>query len=274
MDKGAPSDVSCCYAANDESATPLEQLRPLFEVKMVTGRPIASRFAHVPPLGVSTVRLTLVIFVHVVGIRSSTGYKPIRDQAYVNDIFETANDIWSQACIKLVPYSTPLVTTFSDLPISAFAGTCLAPAQAALVEPYDVTTEGTTLINLYLVDDTTGDACGSPITGHVIMPTAGLLSATLGKVLAHEIGHVLLNPLGVDDSDNPDHLMYHPERPGDATGSRDGLFLSDCLGAHARALEDYSAWAQTGVPSDPSSEPCIMRPRLGNNLTVIEEMQM
>ena len=107
------------------------------------------------------------------------------------------------------------------------------------------------------------------------MPTAGLLSETLGKVLAHEIGHVLLNPLGVDNSDIPDHLMYHPERhPGEAAGSRDGLFLSDCLGAHARALEDYGAWAQTGVPTAASSEQCIMRPRLGNNLTVVEEMQM
>lgn len=274
--KDAPLDVSCSYASSDESATPLEQLRPLFETRTVTGRPIASRFSDWLPVGVSTVRLTLPVFVHVVGIPSSTGgFKPIRDQAYVNDVFETANDIWSQACIKLVPISAPLVTTFRDLPISAFAGTCLAPTQAALVDPLDITVEGTTLINLYLVDDTTGDACGSPITGHVIMPTAGLLSETLGKVLAHEIGHVLLNTLGVDNSDNPDHLMYHPERhPGAAAGSRDGLFLSDCLGAHARALEDYGAWARTGVPTAGSSEQCTMRPRLGNNLVVVEEMQM
>ena len=107
------------------------------------------------------------------------------------------------------------------------------------------------------------------------MPTAGLLSDTLGKVFAHEIGHVLLNTLGVDDSDNPEHVMYHPERhSAEAVGSRDGLFLSDCLGAHARALEDYGAWAQTGVPTAASSQQCTMRPRLGNNLTVIEEMQM
>ena len=145
-----------------------------------------------------------------------------------------------------------------DLPISAFAGTCLADAQKALVEPYDVTAEGTTLINLYLVDDTTGDACGSSLTGHVVMPTAGLLSTTLGKFFAHEIGHVLLNPLGVDDSDNPDHLMHHPENHPETAGSRDGLFLSDCLGAHARALEDYSAFANTGAPTTPqvSSASC------------------
>jgi hypothetical protein len=276
VEKGAASEVSCSYATSDDSATPVEQLRPLFETRTVTGRPIASRFADWLPIGVSVRRLTLPVFVHVVGIPSSTGgFKPIRDQAYVDDIFDTANDIWSQACIKLVPISTPVVTTFRDLPISAFAGTCLAPTQTALVQAHDVTVEGTILLNLYLVDDTTGDACGSPITGHVIMPTAGLASERLGRVFAHEIGHVLLNPLGVDDSELPDHLMYHPERhPGEAIGSRDGLFLSDCLGAHARALEEYGAWAQTGVPTAASSEQCTMRPRLGGNLTVIEEMQM
>ena len=272
MAKDVPADISCSYATSKESATPVEQLRPLFEDRMVTGRPVASRFADFFGLGVSAARLTLPVFVHVVGRRTPSGFERIRDQAYVDDIFATANDIWSQACIKLLPLSTPVVTTFQDLPISAFAGTCLAPGQEALVKPLDVTAEGTTLLNLYLVDDTTGDACGSPITGHIIMPTAGQLSTRLGKVLAHELGHVLLNPLGVDDSDNPDHVMHHPERhPGEPTGNRDGLWLSDCIGAHARAIEDYGAWAQTGVPGSPSSEPCVMRPRLGSNIAIIEE---
>lgn len=270
MEKGDPSEVRCSYATSKEAATPVEQLRPLFEDRTITGRPVASRFADIFGLGVSAARLTLVVFVHVVGRRTSTGFEPIRDQAYVDDIFATANDIWSQACIKLVPFSTPVVETFQDLPISAFAGTCLAPDQQALVKPLDVTAEGTTLLNLYLVDDTTGDACGSPITGHIIMPTAGQLSTRLGKVLAHEVGHVLLNPLGVDDSDNPDHLMHHPD-PGEPSGNRDGLHLSDCIGAHARALDDYGAWAQTGVPGASSSEPCVMRPRLGSNIAIIEE---
>jgi hypothetical protein len=221
--KGAASEVSCSYATSDESATPLEQLRPLFDSRTVTGRPITSRFSDWLPIGVSVARLTLPVFVHIVGTRSPNGFKPIRDQAYVDDIFDTANDVWSQACIKLVPISTPVVTTFSDLSISAFAGTCLAPTQLALVQPNDVTVEGTTLPNLYLVDDTVGDACGSPITGHVIMPTAGHTSEQLGKVFAHEVGHVLLNPLGVDDSDNPDHVMYHPERhPNDPAGRETG----------------------------------------------------
>jgi hypothetical protein len=272
--KGARSELSCSYATG-ENATPVEQLRPLFEARTVTGRPITSRFADWLPIGVSVARLTLPVFVHVVGKRSSSGgFKAIRDQAYVDDIFGTANDIWSQACVKLLPISTPVVTTFTDLAISAFAGTCLAPTELALVQAHDVTVQGPILPNLYLVDDTVGDACGSPLTGHVIMPAAGHTSEQLGKVFAHEIGHVLLNPLGVDDSDNPDHVMHHPERHrNEPAGSRDGLFLSDCLGAHARALEDYGAWAQTGVPSAASSEQCTMRPRLGNNLVVIEEMQ-
>ena len=99
-------------------------------------------------------------------------------------------------------------------------------------------------------------------------------STARSMVLAHEIGHVLLNPLGIDDSDNPDHLMYHPERhPEEATGSRDGLLPSDCLGAHARVLEHDGAWASTGRPWAPSSESCVMRPRLGNNLFIVQEMQ-
>jgi hypothetical protein len=277
--KDAPSDVSCCYRKHDDGAIPLEDRRPLFETRTVAGRPIASRWTETLPLGVSAVLLNLVVFVHVVGHQNTPNGpiddQPIRDQAFVNDIFDTANHIWSQACIKLVPFMAAVVQTFQDLPISALAGTCLAPAQQALVAPLDVTLEGTTAINLYLVDDTTGDACGSSITGHVIMPTAGQLSSALGEVFAHEIGHVLLNPLGVDDSDNPDHLMHHPENhPNDPRGSRDGLFLSDCLGAHTRAVEDYPCWAPISAPIDPATQLCTMRPRLGNNLTVIEEMQM
>ena len=82
---------------------------------------------------------------------------------------------------------------------------------------------------------------------------------------------MLLNPLGVDDSDNPDHVMHHPD-PGEPSGNRDGLHLSDCIGAHERGRLDYGAMAQTGVPGSPSSEPCVMHPRLGSNIAIIEEM--
>lgn len=95
MEEGVPSDLSCSYATSAESATPVEQLRPLFEDRTVTGRPVASRFADIFGLGVSAARLTLPVFVHVVGRRTPTGFTRIRDQAYVDDIFATANDIWS-----------------------------------------------------------------------------------------------------------------------------------------------------------------------------------
>src|SRR5262245_23126718 len=130
--KGSTSEVGCSYGRGEKSATPIEQLRPMFETRTVTGRPITSRFNDRLPIGVSVASLTLFAFVNVVRKPSPRGgYAPIRDQAYVDDLFDTANEIWSQACIKLVPVSTPVVTTFLDLPISAFAGTCLAPAQVA-----------------------------------------------------------------------------------------------------------------------------------------------
>jgi hypothetical protein len=154
----------------------------------------------------------------------------------------------------------------------ALSATASTQQEEHWCSPYDITAQDNLIINLYLVDDAPF-ACGSPITGHVILPTAGKGSEWLGKVLAHEIGHVLLNPLDVDDSDDPDHVMYHPERhPEVPPGSRDGLFLSDCLGAHKRVAEDFGGFADIGVASsDPVS--CIMLPRLGNNLVVIEVMQ-
>lgn len=162
------------------------------------------------------------------------------------------------------------MTTFQDLALLAFAGVCLAAEERELVEPYDVTVPGTLIINLYLVEDTNEKACGSPFTGHVILPTVKSPEA-MGPVLAHEIGHVLLNPLGVDDSDQPNHLMFHPQvHPETPPGSRDGLYLSDCVGAQARAREDLFAFGRPGGLGSPE-EPiaCKMRPQLGNNLVVV-----
>lgn len=265
------ADVRC--APRGEEVSPVA---PLFESRTVSGRPVTARFGETLPLPIDLVRLSLVTVVHVVGIPSSTGgFKPIVGQPFINTLFDIANGIWSQACIKLLPLSSgELVTAFRDIPVSGFLGFCLDNEWADLVRPYDITTPETTIVNLYLVEDTNGVACGSPITGHVILPTAGRAPDFLGKVFAHEIGHVLLNPLQVDDSDNPDHLMFHPENHPGIQGSRDGLFLSDCLGAHTRAREEFAAFADPGVPND-SSNPvrCHVRPRLGSNLTVIEEMQ-
>jgi hypothetical protein len=266
-------DVQCAYEAEGAKNTPPEQLRPFFETKSVSGRPLTTRYVETIFSGFSTTRLFLVTVVHVVGIPSETGgFKPIVNQAWIDTLFRVANDIWSQACIKLVPYSTGgLVTNFRDISVSGFLGFCLAAGQEELVQPHDITAPGTLIINVYLVEDTNGPACGSPITGHIIMPTAGRGPEFMGRVFAHEIGHVLLNPLGVDDSEHPDHLMFHPDiHPEIPPGSRDGLFLSDCIGAQTRAREDLFAFARPGGPLS-TSEPvaCRMNPRLGNNLVIV-----
>jgi hypothetical protein len=269
--------VQCGYVAKGAKVTPREQLRPLFSTRKVTGPAMATRFAHAIFGGFSTTRLFLITVVHVVGIPSETGgFKPIVDQAWQDTLFRVANDIWSQACIELVPYSTgTLVTNFRDIALSAFLGECLAPSQSDLVKPHDITSPATLIVNVYLVEDTNGIACGSPITGHVFMPTAGRSPEFMGRVFAHEIGHVLLNPLGVDDSANPDHLMFHPEEhPEIPPGSQDGLFLSDCVGAQTRAREELFAFGRPGGfggLGGGSHEPiaCRMSPRLGNNLAIV-----
>jgi hypothetical protein len=269
-----PSEVRCSYGSKGIGTLAPEDLDPLFETDNVEGRPMRARFVEELPLGVSKPQRTLVVFVHVVGQPSPRGgYKPIRDRVFTEEVFRIANGFWSQACIKLVPYyAEQLVTTFEDLPIAAFID-CLAPEEREELRPYDVTAEGATLINLYFVEDTNGLACGSPTSGHVILPTTGKSAAQLGHYLAHEIGHVLLNPLGVDTSTDPKHLMWHP--PSGGAGLGYGLFLSDCLGAHARAAEyrHASLFAELGIPDDPIV-PCIMLPLLGNNLVVIERMTL
>ncbi len=66
-------------------------------------------------------------------------------------------------------------------------------------------------------------------------------------------GHVLLNPLGVDDSPDPDHLMSTPTADIPA-GSQDGLLLSDCVGASHEAREELSAFVTAGVANDSSPQ--------------------
>jgi hypothetical protein len=83
---------------------------------------------------------------------------------------------------------------------------------------------------------------------------------------------VLLNPLGVDDSPHPEHLMFRPDaHPETPPGSRKSMFLSDCVGAQARAREDLVAYDSPGAPLIWNQPPiaCQMNPRLGNNFSVI-----
>ena len=267
--------VRCAYEAPGARNIPPEQLRPLLAKETVSGRALNTRYLQTI-FSQSAPRLRLITVVHLVAVRNpQTGAltKPVVDQTWVDTLFRVANDIWSQACIKLIPYSTgTLITTFHDIGLLAFAGHCLTTEQRELVAPFAISAPGTLILNVYLVEDTNNSACGSPIHAEVFLPTEGRSPEMMGQVFAHEIGHVLLNPLGVDDSANPDHLMFHPEaHPEIPPGSRDGLFLSDCIGAHTRAREDLSAFVQPGVPGSgqDGGATCQMNPRLGNNLVVV-----
>jgi hypothetical protein len=268
-------DVRCAYAAADARNIAPERLRPLFTSRRVSGRALNARFQQTF-VGRRVPLLRLITVVHRVAVRNPTTgefTQPVVDQPWVDTLFRVANDIWSQACIKLIPYSTgTLVTSFRDIALSAFAGDCITTEQRALVAPFAVTAPGTLILNVYLVEDTNNIACGSPVHAEVFLPTEGRSPDLMGRVFAHEIGHVLLNPLGVDDNANPDHLMFHPEaHPDVPPGSQDGLFLSDCIGAHTRAREDFAAFVQPGLPGSgqDGEAACVLNPRLGNNLVIV-----
>jgi hypothetical protein len=269
MTKEKRRKVGCRYEAEGAGPVGAYERRPFFEDSKATGRLVSRRFVEELPLGVRTIQLSLLIVVHITK-KGQPGPTVTAATRNVSDaMVEVANEIWSQACIKLVPYYPGgVITEFYD-PTLQTSGECLDDAGNKMLASYDITTPGKTIVNLYLVDDATF-ACGSPVTGHVILPTAGHDSQWLGEILAHEIGHVLLNPLGVDDSDDPNHLMHHPAR--DPAGTGDGLFLSECLGAHKRVAEDFGGFADIGEAS-PNPVSCVMLPRLGNNLVVIEAMQ-
>lgn len=90
-------------------------------------------------------------------------------------------------------------------------------------------------------------ACGSPMTGRIFTPVTNDGVEILGPLFAHEVGHLLLNPTGVDYSLNPDHLMFHNyNHPDIPPGKRNGLFLSDCLGAHTTAIEGVFCFIRPG----------------------------
>lgn len=270
--------VRCAYEEPGAVTIPPEQLHPLATDRAVTGRVLDHRYAAA--LSQETTRLYLITVLHIAGRPSPTGgFEPIVDDDWVGTMFSAANDIWSQACIELVPYRTGvLVTDFRSLGVSAFAGLCLSPAQLELVEPYDVKTPDLIIVNVYVLDEVTvqgaSGGCGSPVSGRIFLPTAGRIPERIGNTFAHELGHVLLNPAGVSDSENPDHLMFHASsHPDIPPGSRDGLFLSDCLAARTQASESLFTFARPGgfgaLTSDREPEPCVMSPRLGNNLVTV-----
>lgn len=232
--------LRCAYDEPDASTVPAEKLRPVSTTSTVAGRELDPRYSVASPE--TATWLYLITVIHIVGRPSSTGgYEPIVGDDWVDEMFSVAKDIWSQACIELVPYHTGvLITDFQSIGLSAFAGLCLSPSQFELVEPYDVSTPHTIIVNVYLLEEAGvmggSGGCGSPVSGRVFLPTAGRSPEHIGNVFAHELGHVMLNPAGVSDSENPDHLMFHDYRhPDAASGSRDGLYLSDCLAARSTA---------------------------------------
>src|SRR5215211_6993027 len=165
-------EVDCWYAVERPGPVEAYELRPLFEDRAVTGRPMRARFVQELPLGVRTIQLSLITVVHVVakGVPGALD-EPVVTRDGIDAMLEVANEIWSQACIKLVPYySGGLITEFHDLALQGSFGDCLDEAGHNLVDPHDITSPDKTILNLYLVDDAPF-ACGTPLTGHVILPT-------------------------------------------------------------------------------------------------------
>lgn len=120
------------------------------------------------------------------------------------------------------------------------------------------------MINVYIVRRTNNAACAELSTGRVFLPRIWVGDVEFkGNMFAHEIGHLLLNPVGVDDSDNPRHLMYHGEI--DVQNPPNGLYLSDCIGARSTAIDRYGVFGS----QNPSVQPCVIKPRLGNNLAIV-----
>jgi len=264
-----PSTPRCVYDAADKKQNHIPD-RALF-----TGKRLNKRFVDSIFQNYSSTKLYIVTVIHIVGVQSpnSNATIPVIDQGWIDTVLGIANRIWSQACIEIVPYYPGnLITTFKDLGLSPGLGECIVSSQRYLIEPYEVRVPETKIINVYLVEDTTGDACGSPVYGEIFMPTT-FSAEVMGRVFAHELGHLLLNPVGVDDSDNPDHLMFHSYRhPDIPVGKNNGLFLSDCLGARAIAMEDYFAHNRPGgFNFGSTSEPirCTLNPALGPNLEIV-----
>jgi hypothetical protein len=221
-------------------------------------------------------RIFLPVVTHVVMLPSPTGgQRPVVDAQWIASMFQIANAVWSQACVRLLHYIGSGIDTFDNIGLLAQFGTCLDPSQEHLIHPYEVTSGGShEIVNLYLVRNTDGRACGSPVTKRVFLPTENIDPLEAGNVLAHEIGHILLNPIGVSDSDNSNHLMFHENRhPEIPPGSQNGLYLSECLGARDIAKGTLLVFpGSNNVPTPGYVQRCRTRPRLGNPGLVLPDV--
>jgi hypothetical protein len=256
-------DLHCNYERSSERHP---AKNPLFRSKKISGQPMAPQFVEKLFPVSSGERVEILVVVHVVGVHTEIAgqFKPVVPQDFIDTMFRIANGIWGQACVELFQFRPGMiVTTFMDLNGTILS--CLDSESAKLVKPYDVTYPGWKVVNLYIVRSSGGFACGDPNTGHVVIQTiSGYSAEALGRVLAHEIGHILLNPIGVDDSADPDHLMFHEgQHPNIPPGSRDSLSMSDCLGGRLILKEDIFHW------TEPGGKECILNPRLGNDVSIV-----
>lgn len=238
-----------------------------FNAEPVTGYQLDSRFEGIY-FNFDTTELVLDVQVHLVGIVTSGGAdpEPVLDMNSVNSIFAIANNIWSQACIRLNPMFTNTLITEEPFQEMIYMGGyigCLSEPNNALarqiIESYRV--GGLSAVNLFILFRA-NIGCGSHRERWLFIATRGDSASTknesnhrLGKLLAHELGHVLIQDAGFDNS-NPDHLMNHSN-----TGTQDSLFYSDCMNARA--------WIKENVSHALTSNPCKLRPRLGNDFTLV-----
>lgn len=258
--------VRCSYEHQDSSVqkeTKKDTSRELISKKQVSGVSVNPTFKDLF-FNYDTTQIHLTLVIHMVSVFRQGNQVPVVNQNYLDTMLSTANDIWSQACINIAPYYTDiLITEFKNLGISVFIGCNLSPQDSEIIDSYEIKTPIVKIANLFLVEETNGIACGDPFSGRIFMPTNNQSPERAGRTLAHEIGHLLLNPIGLSNSDNPEHLMYHAHLHPQPKGEKHGMYLSECVGAREIIKQDYFYGGK--------QKHCKMSPRLGNNLAIVWE---
>lgn len=263
------SDVRCSFRIRTAKTPKEDPVKTLFTKKLIKGNALNRKY--IPPFFDEQVpQLAIPIAVHV---SNDNQRKPLVDKPMIEAMFEVANNIWSQACIKLEPYYTGVTPDFINLVVTAFIN-CLPVEESKKAAAYEVTIPGfpnIKVLNLFIVKQTGGSACGNPFNGRVIIPTdhSCFNPQFMGEVLAHEVGHILLNPAGVDSSSNSEHLMYHPGS-GCSTGHT-GLFQSDCYAARETVVD--SIFYIAGQWFGDSQTTCVIKPTLGMDLVLVRAVK-
>jgi hypothetical protein len=194
------------------------------------------------------------LYFHIVA-DTALGDNAIVSQQFCFDAVEHAAQVWRQACIAFAATFAGYVAGHRSLEgcgqFYAESDEMLEIANSHDEPEPPEERHGPPPINAYFMDRISGQNCASVGNGRVWLVLnrtyPGVTqSENVGLVLAHEIGHLLLNPT-VDDSPIPGHLMHHA-----AIGR--GLYLEDCVLAR-----DNTARLSTTV----SQESCPLMPLLG-----------